>query len=560
LKDLPLEGEADIRGADSNARARLARDLSYVESSAGERVAFTRSEKRVLKVLAGQPNRLLTRDQILDAITGQGSDKSARNIDFLINRLRRKLSDDARAPRYIATRYGEGYVWIGRGLDIDADHASAYLIVGPVRGLDNLDGCRELGEAFASDLCAALRAELPPEQRAILAPDCPPPSEFTGDGPTLAIEPTFFEERGAANCVVVAREFRTGRILAIRRIAVPDDGRIGAIRIATETASALLDETWRTMATQTEAGLPLPVLLQMASAQPEPDRGTQADDDQRLHKLEALHQNRIIATWRESEARLTSLRKASPDDPGLKILYATHVHSKYITFGYTLLQKGIDDRARDEDNIESLVFAALPHVQSQPEYAITAAKLLHFVQRGHFELARGLAEEAYSASVSAAGSLAMIGQLRAFAGEIESAVRCIDQSLNLVERGSKAHLYSLTLKMQALLAAGDFARLKEVKRELYGISAAAMVFYEPVFTNPQKLSFRARAVMRMMSRDKGAAMLTQFNYVSARLFREPDHRSNAILPLLTLFTRRFGKAALPDEVAAAHPALLGHLA
>ena len=39
-----------------------------------------------------------------------GSDRSARSVDYLVNRVRAKLSDDRRAPRFIGTRYGEGYV------------------------------------------------------------------------------------------------------------------------------------------------------------------------------------------------------------------------------------------------------------------------------------------------------------------------------------------------------------------------------------------------------------------------------------------------------------------
>ena len=69
----------------------------------GKRISFTRSEKRALAVLVRHPNRILTRDQILDAVTGSGSDNGDRNIDFLVNRLRRKLSDNAREPRFIAT-------------------------------------------------------------------------------------------------------------------------------------------------------------------------------------------------------------------------------------------------------------------------------------------------------------------------------------------------------------------------------------------------------------------------------------------------------------------------
>ena len=155
---------------------------------------------------------------------------------------------------------------------------------------------------------------------------------------------------------------------------------------------------------------------------------------------------------------------------------------------------------RDEKD-ESLVLAASPHVQSQPEYAIMAVKLLHFLDRGFCGLARDLAEEADRSSVSAAGSLAIIGQFRAFAGETEAALRCLDQAPNLVTRGSKAHLYTLTIKMQALRSVADFVRLGDAKRELCGVSAAAMLFYEPMFANPDKLSIRAtKAVVMMLSR------------------------------------------------------------
>lgn len=526
----------------------------------GDRVLFTRSERRALAVLAGNPHRLLSRDQILDALTGPGSDKSDRNIDFLINRLRRKLSDDARDPRYIATRYGEGYVWIGRPAGVETDYADAYLIVGPLQGLDNLAAGHGLAERFAADLHSALRLELPPEQRVVLVPDCPPAAGFSGKVPALSVGLTFFDDRDVVSCVATAREFRTGRILAVRRVAVPQDEPAEAARCAADLARLLLDGTWRMLATETEAGVPLPVLMHLASTQPDHEHGSLEDSDRRLQRLEALHESRYVAAWKENEARLRRLLEASPDDASLKVLYATQIHSKYISFGHVLFQEGIDDRTRDEDDIEALVLSALPHVQSQPEYAIMAAKLLHFLDRGYGGLARDLAEEAYSSSVSAASSLAIIGQLRAFAGETEAALRCIDQALNLVARGSKAHLYTLTIKMQALRAVADFDRLGEAKRELYGVSAAAMLFYEPMFANPDRLSIRSRAAVMMLSREKAAALLKMNNYVSARLFEDPGHRANAILTPLTLVVRRFGKAAVPDEVATTHPGLLDRFA
>src|SRR5690606_39006031 len=132
----------------------------------------------------------------------------------LTNRLRHKLADDARDPRVIATRYGEGCIWIGGKTGSVADYADAYVVVGPLRGLDNLASGRDLAERFASELHAALRSELPAEQRVALAPDCPDATGFSGKMPTISVELAFFDERATVNCVATAREFRSGRILS----------------------------------------------------------------------------------------------------------------------------------------------------------------------------------------------------------------------------------------------------------------------------------------------------------------------------------------------------------
>lgn len=540
---------------------RLAPDFSFAETSNHERIWFTRLEKRVLAVLAQHPNRILTRDQILDAVSGAGSDSRDRNIDFLINRLRRKLSDNARDPRFIATHYGEGYLWIGGTLSVDTSFADTYLVVGPLKGGENLGHGRALAQKFGSHLHGAFRSELPPEQRVVLAPDCPPATEFSGTMPTLSVELTFFEERGAVNCVAKARQFRSRRILAVRRVAISESEPAEAIRTAAKVAKLLLAEIWRTLATQTEDGVPLPVLMHAALIHPaELDHGSFAGSDRQLQKLVTLHENRIMAAWKKNEIRLRHLLRESPNDATLKIMYATHIHSKYIQLGYTLFQNGVDDRSQDEDDIEALVLEALPQIQSQPEYAIIAAKLLHFLQRGYFDLARELSEEAYAASVSAAGSLAIIGQFRAFAGETDAALRCIDQALNLVTIGSTEHFYALTIKLQILHAAADFERLHEAKRQIYRMSAVLMLFYEPMFSNPEKLSLRAKAVAMTLSRGRAVALLKWQNYVSARLFCNSSHGANAILTLLTLVVRRFGKAAIPNELVVTHPRLLDRFA
>ncbi len=82
----------------------------------GEQIRFTRSERALLLVLSRNPHRLMQRSQLLDAIAPTQAEASDRNVDFLVNRLRTKLGDSARAPRFIATQYGEGYVWIATSM------------------------------------------------------------------------------------------------------------------------------------------------------------------------------------------------------------------------------------------------------------------------------------------------------------------------------------------------------------------------------------------------------------------------------------------------------------
>ncbi|WP_424821935.1 winged helix-turn-helix domain-containing protein [Salinisphaera sp.] len=85
---------------------------SAIHARTAEAIRFTHAERALLEVFAAHGDRVYRRDALLDAVSGYGSDVSDRSIDFIINRLRRKLRDSARHPRYIQTRYGEGYAWI----------------------------------------------------------------------------------------------------------------------------------------------------------------------------------------------------------------------------------------------------------------------------------------------------------------------------------------------------------------------------------------------------------------------------------------------------------------
>jgi two-component system OmpR family response regulator len=73
-------------------------------------VALTGGEFDLLLALAERPNRVLTRDMLLDLLRGRQAGPFDRAIDVAVSRLRRKLEDDGRHAQLIKTVRGGGYV------------------------------------------------------------------------------------------------------------------------------------------------------------------------------------------------------------------------------------------------------------------------------------------------------------------------------------------------------------------------------------------------------------------------------------------------------------------
>jgi len=76
---------------------------------AGRSVFTTAREFRLLEYLATHRGRVLTRDQLLDAVWKETPFVTARSIDVYIRRLREKIEADPRHPQYLKTLRGIGY-------------------------------------------------------------------------------------------------------------------------------------------------------------------------------------------------------------------------------------------------------------------------------------------------------------------------------------------------------------------------------------------------------------------------------------------------------------------
>ncbi len=75
----------------------------------GDEVTLTSGEMALLIVLVEHPNRVLSRDQLMDMINTGEHDSFDRSIDVRITRLRQKIENNSAQPRFIRTIWGEGY-------------------------------------------------------------------------------------------------------------------------------------------------------------------------------------------------------------------------------------------------------------------------------------------------------------------------------------------------------------------------------------------------------------------------------------------------------------------
>ena len=83
----------------------------HLIDSEGMVVALSGAEYRLLRVFLDHPQRVLTRDQLLNLTQGRDAELFERSIDLLVSRVRQRLNEDARTPDYIKTVRSEGYVF-----------------------------------------------------------------------------------------------------------------------------------------------------------------------------------------------------------------------------------------------------------------------------------------------------------------------------------------------------------------------------------------------------------------------------------------------------------------
>jgi len=116
LRRTSAGNRADI-GAEKIRVGRCVLDLTShrLTDETGAEVAMSPLEFDLLKALAEQPNRPLSRERILNLSQKRDWDPFDRSVDLRVMRLRKKIEPDPEHPRYIRTVRNEGYIFVPDG-------------------------------------------------------------------------------------------------------------------------------------------------------------------------------------------------------------------------------------------------------------------------------------------------------------------------------------------------------------------------------------------------------------------------------------------------------------
>lgn len=521
----PWEGSRAVRGMRFNDLV-FDDEMLSVRRDDGTEQRLTRQERALLLHFTNNAGKLLTRPRLVELMARDASETNERNIDFIVNRLRRTLGDSARQPRFIATQYGEGYVWIAQPVATTPD--ATFLMIGPVYGLREQ---ADRAQALLAKLTAKLDAQIGTGRKVSCAPDWRPGMPMPHDV-AYSLDASFHAETEMLHAAFVLRHARSRHVIGAFRARFENGTAASAIdTLAAEVKSAI----WTHLA--------IPVTAVAASSD--------TPLEVRLYDAADIL-SRTPAIWRENEAQLARARAERPDDPTLAIMWGLNLYAR-------LLSQALDaDEMMSaaawsavEDEMEALALANLPKVQDNPLLVLGVAKLLFFVDRGHSDLAAQLADEAFANSTAFAAAFALQGQIRMCRGDIAEAIAFYDDGMEMSEPGSAFHRYLLVLKCTALLAANERQALDRACAELYAIKPVTRQELGILMADPKarNLPPDIDAVLLMLSEERARKLVAYFYNVFARRFDSRAHRCNVMRGLVTHTVRHFGRGIVPEPVS-----------
>lgn len=512
----------------------FAPDMVSAERDDGRTIRFTRQERALLLRLVREPQTLVTRAQLLAALGGSETSLTERNVDYLVNRLRSRLGDSARAARFIVTQYGEGYYWAPN--PVDSGPLKGFLLIGPIFGLADLQTCVN---GFPEHLKHEIGRALGGRRKIHVRPHCRP-SVDGRDRLDFTLELSAHADSNVLHLALVLRDGRTLQVIErFRRTWTP---KLDKSSDQARAMAGLITETlWRHEA-------------DIARSQANP---TDRPAHLRLHDA-AMMLTDDTRSWKENAARLHAAYEADKADPRNAVMLALNHYSRLLqSLGEIPPLSGADWTGL-EDEIEALALRALPEAHGNPDLLLAIAKLLRFIDRGFVDLAARLTDEAFGQSTAFAASFSMKAQIAASRGEIDDAGALYDKAIELAEPGSQFHIYLLILKTVAMMAGDKRGVVEHLAVQLYDLEPRAQTSFGLFFISPRASQLhapmeQALAAMPVVQAQRFSDYLFR---ISARQFQRPSHQRNVLKGLTTHLVRHHGSEAVAPVIRKRFPELV----
>lgn len=495
----------------------------------GRPIQFTRSERALLLTLINNPRRLMTRSRLLDEISTGTSDPSDRNIDFLVNRLRSKLGDNAKSPAFIATQYGEGYIWIGT--PSPAVPLDAFLVIGSAADLKS-HPFRKQASLLMDRLWEAISAGIGPGRKVVIVDK---EWRVAHVKARYSLQVSFHAIQGGLSCAAALRQMPSKRIMKAFRLQLDIED----------------DASFANEALRISAG----VVDVLGQALKEASSGLGISEDEALDERIQNAANLLSADnpkWLVKGDQLSRTREQNPHDTDAAIQWCLHLFSRLVlTEPFTGMS--LEERDSIETEIESAVLECLPGIENNPLLRLAAAKLLYFINRGHLDLTEEIAEDAFVVTQDFMAGLPVLGQVKYARGQFDEAVKLFDRGIGMAAAGSALHWHMRVLKCLALVAAGhsgaSAARATDIGNFGPGSIREINLMLGWMTASPDRALPPASEQALLELGAAGAFKALEYLYfTSARHITLQSGRANVMRSMIAHVARLHGTQAIPDVV------------
>lgn len=508
-------------------------DLVFAHTGNQKKIKFSKHERALLALFISHPGKLLTRDMLLNAVQHTEAETFDRNIDYLISRLRRKLNDSAHQSQFVATQYGEGYIWVAKQrFKPPLISKKIYLSIGPIYGLTRAKEKNESAVTFASDLMRALQDKFGKLRRIDLLPSTDSENIEYHHKARYALELSFLTLNDPLTCSLVVFNRKIGQILATFRYLfqqnfLPEQHLKSVAELAEEIKEKIVNaQIFRHDEQSALDTDPLPVGLYKAAKLFSPD-------EEKINEV---------------EIKLRQHLREAPQASRAAILLATNIHSQ-ICIGK------FNDIESLEKEISSLILNHLDGIKGDALYLSAAAERLY--ELGQHELGETLAQKALELDPSLAACNMAIGRILILQGYIHKGLAYYDHCLEMTRKDSTFYHLLQLRKCIAYKALGDQNKVLELTN--YLLDKELTSFRK----NGLKFSFLADEHKSSIPELNSIATSKQdvlyylkvLHYAAAKPFSHQQHRENILGGAVRLFTDCYGAELVPESIKLSVPNL-----